>query len=82
MNTVRGVCTPMREPSRFYRCVDLSGTGKHYRRYQFSCPAGTAFDEGLSICNFLHAVLPCANQAKKAVISQVMSRGKDIRTRK
>ena len=62
----------MREPTRFYRCVDLSGTGKHYRRYQFSCPAGTAFDEGLSICNFLHAVLPCANQAKKAVISQVM----------
>ena len=50
--------------TRFYRCVDLTGSG-NFQKYSFSCPVGTAFDQELSICNFLHSVVPCGSVAPK-----------------
>lgn len=39
--------------SRFYVCVDHSTSEKHLLlRYDFECPAGLAFDEAGSICNY------------------------------
>ena len=46
--------------TRFYRCVDLSGRGRFYKKYTFSCQEGTVFDETLRICNYKWAVPPCA----------------------
>ena len=44
--------------TRFYRCVDLTGTG-NYQAYTFSCPAGTVFDEVTSVCNWPYLSAPC-----------------------
>ena len=47
--------------ARFYRCVDLTGTGS-FQTYFFDCPAGTVFDEGVSVCNFPWAAPPCEEE--------------------
>jgi hypothetical protein len=44
--------------TRFYRCVDLTGRG-YFQKYTFSCPAGTVFDEVVSVCNWPYAAAPC-----------------------
>lgn len=44
--------------TRFYRCVDLWGIG-NYQVYTFSCPAGTVFDESVSVCNWPYLAPPC-----------------------
>eukprot|EP00096_Caligus_rogercresseyi_P004423 TRINITY_DN18687_c0_g1_i1.p1 TRINITY_DN18687_c0_g1~~TRINITY_DN18687_c0_g1_i1.p1 ORF type:complete len:234 (-),score=38.70 TRINITY_DN18687_c0_g1_i1:84-785(-) len=44
----------------FYRCVDFYGN-KVYTPFHFSCPAGTVFDESLSICNHPWAVPECSD---------------------
>ncbi|TRY78294.1 hypothetical protein TCAL_06895 [Tigriopus californicus] len=44
--------------TRFYRCVDLWGVG-NYQVYTFSCPAGTVFDESVSVCNWPYLAAPC-----------------------
>lgn len=46
--------------TRFYRCVDLTGRG-YFQIYTFSCPAGTVFDENVSVCNHKWAAPPCDN---------------------
>lgn len=50
------------ECSRFYRCVDYSGTGQHFSVFHFECGPGTIFDESLAICSYPELVLtppPC-----------------------
>ena len=46
--------------TRFYRCVDLTGKG-HFKKYTFSCPVGTVFDESVMVCNHPWAAPPCDN---------------------
>lgn len=50
--------------TRFYRCVDLTGAG-FYRKYTFACPAGTVFDENVSVCNWPWAAAPCEDEAEE-----------------
>ncbi|CAL4099788.1 unnamed protein product, partial [Meganyctiphanes norvegica] len=40
----------------FHRCVDRTGKGTRFSIFHFNCPAGTLFDESLSICNHAYAV--------------------------
>ncbi|CAL4131128.1 unnamed protein product, partial [Meganyctiphanes norvegica] len=40
----------------FHRCVDWTGKGIHFSIFHFNCPAGTIFDDSLSICNHAYAV--------------------------
>ena len=50
-----------REPSdctRFYRCTDPFGVG-NYQKHSFECPAGTVFDESVSVCNWPQLAAPC-----------------------
>ena len=49
--------------TRFHVCVDLTGIRARgiFRKYNFNCPVGTVFDEGLSVCNYVHAAPPCEN---------------------
>ena len=49
--------------TRFYRCVDLTGKG-HFRKYTFSCPVGTVFDESVSVCNHPWAAPPCNEEVR------------------
>ena len=44
--------------TKFYRCVDEWGVGQ-YRAYAFVCPAGTVFDEAVSVCNWPFLAAPC-----------------------
>jgi hypothetical protein len=44
--------------NRFYRCTDPWGAG-NYRKFQFECPAGTVFDESISVCNWPQQSAPC-----------------------
>ena len=50
--------------TRFHVCVDLTGIRARgiFRKYNFNCPVGTVFDEGLSVCNYVHAAPPCENR--------------------
>ena len=50
--------------TRFYRCVDLTGRG-FYKKYTFSCPVGTVFDETVSVCNHPWAAPPCAEDMEE-----------------
>ena len=52
--------------TRFYRCVDLTGKG-HFRKYTFSCPVGTVFDETVSVCNHPWAAPPCEENTTEGV---------------
>ena len=52
--------------TRFYRCVDLTGKG-HFRKYTFSCPVGTVFDETVSVCNHPWAAPPCEDNTEEEV---------------
>ncbi|KAF8786925.1 putative endochitinase like protein [Argiope bruennichi] len=45
--------------NKFYRCVDFSGEGQEFVRYDFSCPEGLVFDEKKSICNWPDPTAPC-----------------------
>jgi len=45
--------------SKFYRCVDLWQNSRHLTVYNFDCPAGTVFDETVSVCNWPHLAPPC-----------------------
>ena len=50
-----------RDPSdctRFYRCTDPWGAG-NYQKFPFECPAGTVFDEAVSVCNWPQLAAPC-----------------------
>jgi len=42
--------------NKFFRCVAL---GNNYQLFRFDCPAGTVFDETVSVCNFPWAAPPC-----------------------
>jgi hypothetical protein len=53
--------------TRFYRCVDLTGKG-HFRKYTFSCPVGTVFDETVSVCNHPWAAPPCEENTTEGEI--------------
>ena len=53
--------------TRFYRCVDLTGKG-HFRKYDFSCPVGTVFDETVSVCNHPWAAPPCDTNEEEEVV--------------
>lgn len=50
--------------TRFYRCVDLTGAG-FFRKYTFSCPVGTVFDETVSVCNHPWAAPPCEENTEE-----------------
>lgn len=50
--------------TRFYRCVDLTGAG-FFRKYTFSCPVGTVFDETVSVCNHPWASPPCEENTEE-----------------
>ncbi|KAK8738778.1 hypothetical protein OTU49_003669 [Cherax quadricarinatus] len=39
-----------RNCSRFYRCVDFTGTGKFFVRYVFECPSGHTFSVQAATC--------------------------------
>ncbi|XP_015913629.2 mucin-22 [Parasteatoda tepidariorum] len=45
--------------NKFYRCVDFSGDGAEFVRYDFSCPDGLVFDEENSVCNWPEDSAPC-----------------------
>ena len=50
-----------RDPSdctRFYRCIDSWG-GDNHQKFSFECPAGTVFDESVSVCNWPQHASPC-----------------------
>jgi len=59
--------------TRFYRCVDLTGKG-HFKKYTFSCPVGTVFDESVMVCNHPWAAPPCDNgeEAEEELPEQVI----------
>merc|ERR1719425_154337 len=44
--------------SQFYRCTDLWETGD-YQQYLFQCPAGTAWDSEVGVCNWPGQVAGC-----------------------
>merc|ERR1711971_1222451 len=56
--------------TRFYRCVDLTGKG-HFRKYTFSCPVGTVFDESVMVCNHPWAAPPCDSAEEEEVVTEV-----------
>lgn len=45
--------------NKFYRCVDFSGDGQEFVRYDFNCPEGLVFDEANSVCNWPDQSSPC-----------------------
>ncbi|CAG2113997.1 unnamed protein product, partial [Medioppia subpectinata] len=49
---------------QFYRCVGDETAGG-YRLYRFACPAGTVFDERISVCNWPHSAPPCDTQQQQ-----------------
>ena len=49
--TAAGFFVHPNDCTRFYRCVDFFGTGERFSIFFFDCPAGTIFDETLSVCN-------------------------------
>ena len=51
--------------TRFYRCVDLTGSG-YFQMYTFSCPAGTVWDENVNTCNHKWAAPPCEENVEEA----------------
>merc|ERR1711892_1074520 len=52
--------------SEFYRCTDLWATGQ-FQQYLFQCPAGTAWDPEIGVCNWPAEVEGCG--AEEAVSS-------------
>ncbi|XP_043280232.1 mucin-5AC-like [Venturia canescens] len=46
--------------TKFYRCVKNERSG--YRRFDFDCGPGTAWDQGLLTCNYIHQVATCKGQ--------------------
>ncbi|KAG8188925.1 hypothetical protein JTE90_014977 [Oedothorax gibbosus] len=45
--------------NQFYRCVDFSGEGKEFVKYDFSCPEGLVFNEERSVCTWPDPSKPC-----------------------
>ncbi|GIY83676.1 hypothetical protein CDAR_171171 [Caerostris darwini] len=49
--------------NKFYRCVDFSGEGQEFVRYDFACPEGLVFDESNSVCNWPSEVEACDSES-------------------
>ena len=42
----------------------MTGAG-YFQKYTFSCPAGTVFDENISVCNHPWAAPPCDENSEE-----------------
>merc|ERR1719273_2824508 len=62
--------------TRFYRCVDLTGKG-YFKKYTFSCPVGTVFDETVSVCNHPWAAPPCEEKEEEEVEEEIEESDED-----
>ncbi|KFM79162.1 putative chitinase 3, partial [Stegodyphus mimosarum] len=49
--------------NKFYRCVDFSGSGESFVRYDFDCPEGLHFDEVNSVCNWPTMTPACKSES-------------------
>ncbi|PRD36140.1 UNVERIFIED_CONTAM: hypothetical protein NCL1_09529 [Trichonephila clavipes] len=74
--------------NKFYRCVDFSGEGQEFVRYDFDCPEGLVFDEANSVCNWPSESEPCDsdsgenNEGSKESSSSTTQKSRDSTTAK
>ncbi|GFT69537.1 uncharacterized protein NPIL_500371 [Nephila pilipes] len=59
--------------NKFYRCVDETGNGQEFTRYDFKCPEGLIFDEKNKRCDFPSEELTCDSESTSTTPSSTSS---------
>ncbi|GIY29048.1 hypothetical protein CEXT_373491 [Caerostris extrusa] len=62
--TQEGFFRHPKDCNKFYRCVDFSGSGESFVRYDFDCPDGLHFDEVNSVCNWPTMTPKCTSESE------------------